>query len=157
MTGGFEQELLERELENSFELEWESDRKWSPEQEQESEGLLESPTARRRAGASTRQAPSSTQCPTPAQIARDRCIHPGTKTCPAIPDLLCLREISGLPFEYVVATGTDPTTRLKIISRRTVPVVQKFIPAVRDALTSFVGNIVRFGMPIEAILTLGSL
>ena len=169
MTGGFEQELLERELEseleNSFELEWESDREWSPEQEQESEGLLESPSARRRAGAqilraagtSTRQAPSSTQCPTPAQVARDRCIHPGTKTCPAIPDLLCLREISGLPFEYVVATGTDPTTRLKIISRRTVPVVQKFIPAVRDALTSFVGNMVRFGMPIEAILTLGSL
>jgi len=168
MAGGYEQELLgqelESELEMSFESEWDSERGTS-QPEEESEALLESPRARQRAGAqifgaagaSTRQAPSNTQCPTPAQLARDRCIHPGTKTCPAIPDLLCLREVSRLPFEYVVAVGTDPTTRLKVVSRRTVPVIQKFIPAIRDALTSFIGNLTRFGMPIEAILTLGSL
>jgi outer membrane protein OmpA-like peptidoglycan-associated protein len=99
----------------------------------------------------------STRCPTPAQLARDRCIHPGTKTCPAIPDLICERDIAGQPFEYVVKVAVDPATRLTVVSSRTAPHVQKYIPAVRDALTSFVSNMARFGMPLEAILTLGSL
>ena len=171
MAGGQEQELaglenaLETESESTFESEFELERGWDQEGLSETETLFEAPGTRRRAGAqilraagvSTGQAPPNTQCPTPAQVARDRCIHPGTKTCPAIPDLLCLRDVAGLPFEYVESVGTDPSTRLKIVSRRKTPVVQKFIPAVRDALNGFVTNMSRFGMPIEAILTLGSL
>jgi outer membrane protein OmpA-like peptidoglycan-associated protein len=171
MTGGAEQELaglehaLETDSENTFELEFEDESEWNPEQTSETEALFRAPRSRlwagaqilRAAGIPTRLAPSNTQCPTPAQVARDRCIHPGTKTCPAIPDLLCLRDVAGLPFEYVVSVGIDPSTHLRIVSRRTVPVVQKFIPAVRDALNSFVSNMSRFAMPIEAILTLGSL
>src|SRR5262245_13181473 len=100
---------------------------------------------------------AAVHCPVPAQRARDRCIHPGTKTCPPIPDLLCLRDISGVPFEYVNGTGTNRATRLTVVSRRTVPVVQRFTPPIRDALTSFLANMTRFGMPVEALLTLGSL
>jgi outer membrane protein OmpA-like peptidoglycan-associated protein len=122
-----------------------------PEEELELEPVYEAP---RQPAAS---APPVGPCPAPAQIARDRCIHPGTQTCPAIPDLLCLRDAAGVPFEFVVSTGTDPTTRLKIVTRRRAPSVEKFIPAVRDALNNFVNNMSRFAMPIEAILTLGSL
>jgi outer membrane protein OmpA-like peptidoglycan-associated protein len=107
-------------------------------------------------GAPTGQTPG-TACAAPAQVARDRCPHPGTQTCPPIPNLLCLKDIVGVPFEYVLGTATDQTTQLTIVNRRKTPVVQKFIPAVRDALNGFVGNMSRFGMPVEAILTLGSL
>lgn len=117
------------------------------------EDEMESP-ARRRVRAA---APTQTSCPTPAQVARDRCLRPGTQTCPPIPNLLCLREVSGLPFEYVEATGTDQATGLLIITRRRAPVTQRFIPAIRDALNDFIGNMNRFGMGMEAILTLGSL
>jgi len=107
--------------------------------------------------ASIGQRGRGTVCPERAQVARDRCLHPGTKTCPAIPNLLCLRDIAGVPFEYVLSTRTDPTTRLTVVNRRQTPRVQRFIPAVRDALSGFVSNLSRFAMPIEAILTLGSL
>ncbi len=127
-----------QELELEFEIE-------APEDEWEIGPLYQDP------------GPPGTLCPTPAQQARDRCIQPGTQTCPAIPNLLCLRDAAGIPFEYVLGKGRDPATRLTIVNRRRVPSVEKFIPAVRDALASFLANMTRFGVPIEAILTLGSL
>ncbi len=43
----------------------------------------------------------SRPCPvTSPGFARDRCRTPGTLPCPSIPDLLCVSDVGGLPFEY---------------------------------------------------------
>ena len=96
--------------------------------------ILHEGPARIRPGRRTSATPVMGSCPAPAQVARDRCIHPGTQTCPAIPNLLCRRDAAGLPFEYVLSIGADPATRLRIVSNRRVPVVERFVPAVSDAL-----------------------
>ncbi|MDQ3654922.1 MAG: penicillin-insensitive murein endopeptidase [Chloroflexota bacterium] len=96
-------------------------------------------------------------CPEPARLAVDRCLHPGTQTCPAIPNLLCLQAIEGVPFEYPMSIGRDPGTGLRIVSNRQSSRTQRFVPAVRDNLTRVVADLRRFGLPIEAILTQGSL
>lgn len=142
---------LEQDAGRSFESEWEGEEEGGLGDELEMEALYKGPG---RPAAST---PPVGPCPAPAQVARDRCKHPGTQTCPAIPNLLCLRDAAGAPFEYVISIGTDPTTRLKIVTRRRTPSVEKFIPSVRNALNNFASNMSRFAMPIEAILTVGSL
>jgi peptidoglycan hydrolase-like protein with peptidoglycan-binding domain len=98
-------------------------------------------------------------CPEPAKLARDRCLHPGKQGCPAIPNLLCVREIEGTPFEYPEwrQIQKEPRTGLYVIKDRQRNRLQRFIPSVRDALRSFIRNMQRFGMPIEAIITGGSL
>jgi extensin-like protein len=102
---------------------------------------------------------AGTPCPSPATPAHDRCLHPGTQTCPAIPNLLCLKGVDDVPFEYPLpgGVGRDPATRLLVVTSRQAIRTQRFIPSVRDALSQFIGSMRRFGMPIEAILTAGSL
>jgi hypothetical protein len=96
-------------------------------------------------------------CPEPARLAVKRCLNPGKQRCPAIPDLLCQQSIDGVPFEYPTAVGLDPGTGLRIVKDRKSPRTQSFVPSVRAGLTQVVRDLRRFGLPIEAILTLGSI
>jgi len=92
--------------------------------------------------------------------ARDRCKNPGTKPCPSIPNLLTVTGIDGIPFEYPNrgSIRRAPQIRLYVVSNdRQLNRKQQFVPSVRDALSLFVRNMEQFGMPIEAILTAGSL
>lgn len=70
--------------------------------------------------------------------------------------MLCMHEVDGVPFEYVRGFSTDSTTHLLQVSSRYTHHTQKFTPPVLAAVRGFLGNLNRFGIPIEAILTLGS-
>ncbi len=95
-------------------------------------------------------------CPEPPNVAVKRCLQP--QSCPAIPNLLCQRAIDGVPFEYPTAVKRDLKTGLCIVtSRYPGPREQRFVPSVRASLTHVVRDLRRFGMPIEAILTAGSI
>jgi len=98
-----------------------------------------------------------TPCPEPARTAVDRCTSP--KPCSAIPNLVCTSTVAGKPIEYVDKVRIDPRTRLKIPStplpRRAHQV--RFLPQVSAALETFLRNMTRFAMPVEALLTAGSL
>jgi len=107
--------------------------------------------------APVRPADGPRACPEPARRGEDRCLHPGTKTCPAIPNLLCLKAVDDVPFEYPEAFGRDAGTGLVAVTRRQATRTQRFIPAVKDAVSRFISDMRRFGMSIEAILTAGSL
>jgi peptidoglycan hydrolase-like protein with peptidoglycan-binding domain len=96
-------------------------------------------------------------CPVPAQRAVERCIHPGTQSCPAIPNLLCQRGVDGVPFEYPLQIVRSSASGLKVVADRQPHRLQQFVPTVRAALQAFIRNMARFGLPIEAILTAGSL
>jgi len=98
-----------------------------------------------------------TPCAEPARTAVDRCKTP--VPCPAIPNLVCTSTVGGRPIEYVDKARIDPLTHLKIpaspLARRAHQV--RFLPQVATALESFVRNMARFAMPVEALLTAGSL
>src|SRR5262245_47418604 len=96
-----------------------------------------------------------TPCPEPARTATDRCGTP--QPCAAIPNLMCVPNLDGMPFEYVFATGTDRATGLQMVTRRDPHRQQRMVPETKQKLREFVANMTRFGMPIEAILTIGSL
>ena len=85
-----------------------------------------------------------------------RCTGTTPPVCPAVPGILAEQGISGIPFEYVEKVGRDATTNFMVVTRRLRPRTQKFLPIVRTALTEFVANMNRIGLPIEAILTAGS-
>ncbi|MET0896790.1 MAG: extensin family protein [Mycobacterium sp.] len=70
--------------------------------------------------------------------------------------MLSVKEISGVPFEYVSEVRRDPATKLFMVAQRSRPRTQNFLPPVQAALRQFVDNMNRFGMPLEAILTAGS-
>jgi hypothetical protein len=68
--------------------------------------------------------------------------------------------VNHIPFEYVAGNGMirrNATTRLYQVVQRLAHRQQKFIPAVGQALGLFLTNMTRFGLPVEAILTAGSL
>jgi Extensin-like protein C-terminus len=100
-----------------------------------------------------------TPCPEPRRTATERCISP--QPCEAIPDLMCVRNIDGIGFERVLKGGVtrDSATGMEVVTPqgRKVGEIQKMVPRAIDALERFVRNMTRFGMPIEAILTAGSL
>jgi N-acetylmuramoyl-L-alanine amidase/Extensin-like protein C-terminus len=99
-----------------------------------------------------------TACPKVAQAAVDRCLSPGTQTCPAIPNLLCQRDVDGVPFEYPTKIRRDPTSGLSAVTtRQPTPRMQRFVPDVRTALSGFLDSMRHYRMPVEAILTAGSL
>jgi hypothetical protein len=87
----------------------------------------------------------------------ERCLHPGTQQCPAIPNLMCLTQVSEVPFEYPKKIQRDPATGINIVQSRDPKRRQQFVPAVHTALQQFIANSRRFGLPFEAILTAGSL
>jgi hypothetical protein len=154
MSLEFEQDLRELELELLREL--------YRDGESATAGPLEAELAAganpvRSPGPTLSAQPAAVSCPAPAQLARDRCLHPGTQTCLPIPNLLCAQGVAGIPFDYVLNVARDSRTGLVIVSGRQTPRTERFIPAVQTAAAAFVGNMSRFGLPIEAILSLGSL
>jgi hypothetical protein len=87
--------------------------------------------------------------------------------CPTIRDLLCVTRVMGVPFEYVANGRTKSGKRIKRIikssTRGLFEVVdrvpnwpQRFIPEVGTALSAFLTNMTKFGMPVAGILTMGS-
>jgi len=95
-------------------------------------------------------------CPVTAPgQATDRCLTPGKLACPAIPGLLCVSNVSGIPFEYPTRTVRAAGGLQSVTERRTV--TQRFIPSVGAALAAFIARLGGIGMPIEAVLTYGSL
>lgn len=102
---------------------------------------------------------ASTPCPlhSPSQTTA-RCRTP--QQCPSIPNLLCVTSVNNVPFEYVAGEGMirrNPQSGLYQVVKRLPNRKQKFIPAVGQALARFLDRMNRFGMPVEAILTAGSL
>ena len=98
-----------------------------------------------------------TPCPEPARMAVDRCAKP--QPCASIPNLVCTATVAGRPIEYVDHVRLDLSTGLKVpaspLPRRAHKV--RFLPQVGAALEAFLRNMTRFAMPVEALLTAGSL
>jgi len=100
-------------------------------------------------------------CPAGGGTTTARCRT--SQPCPRIPDLLCVTAVNNIPFEYVA----DGEGKKRIIRNRTNGLSQvvdripnreqRFIPEVGTALITFLANMTRFGMPVAAILTMGSL
>ena len=88
--------------------------------------------------------------------ARDRCLHPGTQRCPATPGLLSVRRVGDVPFHYPHAIRRS-AGGVAVITKRDETRQQRYLPLVQIALTTFLTNMRRFGMPVEAIITYGSL
>jgi hypothetical protein len=94
-----------------------------------------------------------TPCPVPASTTRDRCRT--QQACPAIPDLVCIRSIAGVPFEYVDSVVPTPQGRL-VVGKRSARSVRAR-PQVGAALERFIAAMAAAGIPVEAILSLGTL
>ncbi len=101
---------------------------------------------------------NATSCASPSQLARDKCKNPGSKACAPIPDLLCMRGVNGIPFEYPHKLYWDSANRVNRVvnSKSQLYRQQRFIPETRNALIEFTKNMKRFGMPIKSIFTWGS-
>jgi hypothetical protein len=100
-------------------------------------------------------APAVRRCSVGPSITRIRCATP--QPCPAIPDLLCVRGAGGVPFEYVKAVRRDRATGLAAVIERIPNREQRFTPPAHMALTRAVALMAMYGIPIAAILTMGSL
>jgi hypothetical protein len=105
-----------------------------------------------------------TPCPVAHPLpTTDRCVPATPHPCPPLPTLICASSARGAPFEAASTSladyQPDPRTGLLMLKRRPPRRAsqQRFIPAVMSALESFVDNMRRFGLPIDAILTAGSL
>ncbi|MGH9754283.1 MAG: extensin family protein [Blastocatellia bacterium] len=98
----------------------------------------------------------------------ERCEDRKPQACPLIPDFLRVTGVNDVPFEYV-ASDTDarsgkrtrrivrnPATGLYEVVNPKVNLEQGFIPEVGTALYTFIVNMAKFGMPVAAILTMGS-
>jgi hypothetical protein len=68
---------------------------------------------------------------------------------------MCVPAIAGIPLEYVHGVQRDPATGLITVVRR-VPGAERFTRPVAERLHRFVRLMLDAGLPIDAILTLGS-
>jgi hypothetical protein len=97
-------------------------------------------------------------CPARGHTTRKRCVSPQERPCPDVPDLVCVSGVRATPFEYVQRLVRDPVTGLFQMTParpRSAYRAQVTPPVVR-ALEAFVDNMRIFGLPIEAILSMGS-
>ena len=149
----FESEIYAGELMpelESFDLEF------HPAQFEWGEMELETPAAKKRpASVGTDCGRAGAPAATVSQPG-GRCIGTTPPVCPPVPGILSVQSISSIPFEYVDGVGKDPATKLTVVTKRLRPRTQRFLPSVQTALTQFVANMSRFGLPIAAILTAGS-
>jgi hypothetical protein len=157
MRSPFEFEAEPFELDPEFDSEWELG---DSELEEEWYGEMDETSSS--SGASGMPAGiRGRRCPGGGGTTTARCRT--SQPCPRIPDLLCVTAVNNLPFEYVA----DGQGKKRIVKNRTTGLYQvvdripnreqRFIPEVGAALTKFVDNMNRIGMPIAAILTMGSL
>jgi Extensin-like protein C-terminus len=150
-------EFDEAEWEES-ESESESESEWPGELEWEGEGGAGAGLAAGAvAGAAGLPGVVSQPFPQRSKPTNIRCPPGVTKTCPAIPNMLKVTSIGGVGFEYVLGKGgiTKGTNGLWAVRQRSA-VKQNFTPEVVRALMKFLGDMRRFGMEVEAILTGGS-
>ncbi|MEU4078326.1 hypothetical protein DEJ45_02275 [Streptomyces venezuelae] len=96
-------------------------------------------------------------CAAPGGTAVAKCTRPGTLRCPAVAGLLCAEDVDGVPFHYPESVRRDPRTGLLVVTARQWRREQRFTGPVREAMSAFLRNMRGFGMPVEAILTAGSL
>lgn len=113
------------------------------------------PAVRRRGSAGTDCGRSGSPAASVSQPG-GRCTGSTPPVCPPVPGILSVQSIGAIPFEYVASVSRDPATNLTTVNQRLRPRTQRFLPPVQLALTQFVANMSRFGLPIEAILTAGS-
>ncbi|MCX5394788.1 extensin family protein [Streptomyces sp. NBC_00094] len=96
-------------------------------------------------------------CAAPGGVARVNCKRPGTMACPAVTGLLCAEAVDGVPFHYPECVRTVPGSGpLLVVARRQWRREQRFTGPFQDTLSTFLRNMRGFGMPVEAILTVGS-
>jgi hypothetical protein len=69
---------------------------------------------------------------------------------------MCVRNIEGIGFEHVKKVGRDRATGLCVVTSRDTEVELRIVPRSIDALAMFLRNMARFGMPVEALLTIGA-
>ena len=87
-------------------------------------------------------------CPTRGDVANP-CQTP--KRCDAIPDMVCLRGVSGVPIDYLNDfTKTSPKRGI------TNPAQFKMRTAVRDTIARFLSAAAAAGLPVERILSQGA-
>jgi hypothetical protein len=114
------------------------------------------PTGKRRYGPA-----SSYRNPT---FATDRCTQPGSLRCPDLTGIEQVSNVNGVPFEYIGGSNKKPgisfnrtTKRWSVVERnRQRGRKQKMMPRVGDALAAFLANMNSVGLPVQAILTMGS-
>jgi hypothetical protein len=70
--------------------------------------------------------------------------------------LMCVRNVDGIGFEHVLKVGLDRATNLRVVTQRRMAEILRIVPRSIEALERFVRNMARFRMPIEALLTIGS-
>jgi hypothetical protein len=99
------------------------------------------------------------------EFAKDRCIGPERLRCPDLKGLRESYDIAGVPFEYIGGSDKKPgiildraTNRWKVVeANRQRRRVQRYLPRAGDALAAFVANMRAAGLPLAAILTMGSI
>jgi hypothetical protein len=99
------------------------------------------------------------------EFAKDRCVGPERLRCPDLKGLRQSYDIAGVPFEYIGGSDKKPgiildraTKRYKVVDanrQRRRP--QHYLPRAGDALAAFVRNMRSAGLPLAAILTMGSI
>jgi hypothetical protein len=102
--------------------------------------------------------------PTPriGQTTTERCRDGQARPCPDIPDLESVTQVGGVGFEYIagvrgkLGVRYDPGARRYVVGHRIPNRVQRFRPAVGDALAAFLSNMKAASLPVEMILTMGS-
>jgi Extensin-like protein C-terminus len=99
----------------------------------------------------------------------ERCKGGVAKTCPALPGLEDVSQVSGIGFEYI-AGWTDKHKKrypgiifskstgkwIVVEKNRLKKRVRNMLPRAGDALATFIANMKAINMPVEAILTMGS-
>lgn len=101
--------------------------------------------------------PAQGSCRARRGPAVDRCLRPGTQQCPVIDNLVCVDNVDGVPFEYPKKIRRAPSSGLRVVTARQSPRVQRFVVPVHAAVSDFLARMRGFGLPVEAILTYGSL
>jgi hypothetical protein len=99
------------------------------------------------------------------EYAKDRCIGPERLRCPDLKGLRESYEITSVPFEYIGGSDKKPGIILDRASKRWKVVeanrqrrrAQRYLPRAGDALATFVSNMRSAGLPLAAILTMGSI
>src|SRR5215213_1347675 len=109
--------------------------------------------------------PSSFRNPT---TTTERCTGGVARTCPTLPGLEEVAQVSGIGFEYIGGWSDKNNTQhhgiMKTGSGKWAVVeqnrlrnrVHKMLPRASDGLATFIANMTSVSLPIEAILTMGS-
>lgn len=100
---------------------------------------------------------------------RHRCSDGVARPCPDLPGLEEVLQVSGIGFEYIggftkngkeqpgIIFSTSQGKWIVVEKNRLKPRVQKMLPRTGDGLANFLASMKAINLPVEAILTMGSL